>query len=90
MKLLKFGIRTWITLASVMSFAAGWVMLVHAPKPYQAPQQFASAAPQTLDPLPPLSQFGQDDNNFQSQQFFSIQQQRPRFGGNSFFRTGGS
>ena len=90
MKLLKFGIRTWITIASVASFVMGWVMLVHAPKPYQAPQQFASTTSQTLDPLPSLSDFGQGDDNFQNQPLFSVQQQRPRFGGNSFFRTGGS
>jgi hypothetical protein len=90
MKILKFGIRIWITIASVASFVMGWVMLVHAPKPYQAPKQLASETLQTLDPLPPLSDFGPGDNNFQNQPLFSIQQQQPRMGFNSFFRTGGS
>jgi hypothetical protein len=90
MKILKFGIRAWITIASVASFVMGWVMLVHAPKPYQAPQQLATTTSQTLDPLPPLSDFGQGENNFQNQPLFSVQQQRPRMGFNSFFRTGGS
>ncbi len=36
MKLLKFGIRFWITITSVLSFLTGWIMLAHAPKPNQA------------------------------------------------------
>ena len=89
MKLLKIGIRFWITIASVASFAVGWIMLVHAPKPYQ-PSQTVNAALPTLEPLPPLSQFGfGNDNSFQNQPMFNVQP-RPRNGFNSFFRTGGS
>jgi len=81
MKLLKFGIRTWITIASVLSFLAGWVMLVHAPKPAQLSVFNTAPTLPTLEPLPPL---GMDTNNIQSQSLFL----RPR--SRSFFRTGGS
>jgi len=90
MKLLKFGIRTWITIASVASFVVGWIMLVHAPKPYQPTQQAANLTLPTLEPLPSLfdSGFGNNGSNFQNQPMLSLQP-RPRFG-SSFFRTGGS
>ena len=89
MKFLKIGIRFWITIASVLSFLTGWVMLAHAPKPNQS-SFFSSnvAAPlPTLELLNPLS--GSDDSNFQNQPLFSAQpnvrsQLRPAF------RTGGS
>jgi len=86
MKLVKIVIRFWITLVSVTSFVAGWIMLVHAPKPSQL-FQFADDTPPvpTLEPLPPLSEFRSVNENFQSQQFFSVQPSR-----RSFFRTGGS
>jgi len=85
MRLLKFGLRFWITLASVFSFMGGWIMLVHAPKPSQPSQPLDTAAIPTLEPLPPLSDFGFQENNFQSQQFFNMQPRQ-----RSFFRTGGS
>jgi hypothetical protein len=80
MKILKFGLRFWITAASVLSFVGGWIMLVHAPKPYQL---FQRTTAQALEPLPPLSDFG-TGNNVQSQSFFQPRQR------NAFFRTGGS
>jgi hypothetical protein len=90
MKLLKIGIRFWITLTSVLSFLTGWVMLAHAPKPNQATVSSSSvAAPlPTLEPLNPLS--GSDDNNnFQNQPLFSVQPSvRSQF--RPAFRTGGS
>jgi hypothetical protein len=58
MKLLKLGIRFWITLTSVVSFVGGWVLLAHAPKPDQQNSAYAVVAPRTiptLEPLPPLS-----------------------------------
>lgn len=90
MKLLKIGIRFWITLTSVVSFLTGWIMLAHAPKPTQT--SFSSsnvAAPlPTLEPLRPLSDFGSDDN-VQNQPFFSVQPSvRSQF--RPAFRTGGS
>jgi len=90
MKILKLGLRFWITITSVVSFAVGWIMLVHSPKPAQL--QFSlnntSVVP-TLEPLPPLSAFGSSDNNIQNQPLFSVQP-RQRLGSNPFFRTGGS
>ena len=80
MKTLKFGLRFWITITSVLSFVGGWIMLVHAPKPAQL---FPDPAP-TLAPLPPL--FDNSNNNAQSQSLFGFQPRRS----SSFFRTGGS
>jgi hypothetical protein len=89
MKLLKLGIRFWITLTSLLSFASGWIMLAHAPKPSQA--EYSSAIATNLEPLPPLSDFNTGGNNFQSQPLFNVQPQpRSFFGFNPFFRTGGS
>ena len=92
MKLLKIGIRFWITLTSVLSFLTGWVMLAHAPKPNQSNSASTniSATIPTLEPLPPLSNFGSDDNGFQNQQpLFSVQPSvRSQF--RPSFKTGGS
>ena len=80
MKILKSGLRFWITIASVFSFVGGWIMLAHSPKPATL---FPQVAP-TLEPLPPLFS---DSSNVQSQSFFGFQQSRQR---NPVFRTGGS
>ena len=89
MKVLKLGIRFWITLTSVLSFMTGWVMLAHAPKPHQPSSAWTSiAAPlPTLEPLNSLS--GSDDNNSQNQPLFSVQPS-PRSQFRPAFRTGGS
>jgi len=66
MKPLKFGLRVWIALTSVLSFLAGWMLLAHAgkPAPLIASQPAAvdtsnstsSIAPlPTLQPLPSLN-----------------------------------
>jgi len=82
-KILKLGLRVWITIASVASFVLGWIMLVHAPKP---PQFAMNVSSPTLEPLPPLLEL-ESSNNFTNRQFSNIQpQMRPR----TFFRTGGS
>ena len=89
MKLIKLGIRFWITLTSVLSFMTGWVMLAHAPKPNQSGSASTSiAAP--LPTLEPLNSFsGSDDNNSQNQPLFSVQPNtRSQF--RPSFRTGGS
>lgn len=91
MKLIKLGIRFWLTIVSVVSFVGGWIMLVHAPKPYQGSSQQTNLTPiPTLEPLQPLSDFNTGGNDFQSQQpLFSVQpQMRSRI--SPFFRTGGS
>jgi hypothetical protein len=90
MKLLKIGIRFWITLTSVLSFLTGWVMLAHSPKPNQTTFSSSSVASPlpTLEPLNPLSG-SNDNNNFQNQPLFSVQPStRSQF--RPAFRTGGS
>ncbi len=89
MKFLKFGLRLWITVVSLLSFLGGWIMLGHAPKPSQSgssPEAIASPLP-TLEPLPALIQ--NDGNSVQSQPFFS-NQPRNTFRQSPFFSTGGS
>ena len=89
MKLLKVGIRFWLTITSVLSFLTGWVMLAHAPKPNQTGFSSSNvAAPlPTLEPLNPLSGF--DDDNLQNQPLFSVEPSvRSQF--RPAFRTGGS
>jgi len=91
MKLLKNGIRFWVTISSVLSFLTGWIMLAHAPKPNQASSVSTniSAPLPTLEPLRPLSDFGSDDNSFQNQPLFNVQPSvRSQF--RPSFRTGGS
>ena len=91
MKLLKIGIRFWLTLTSVLSFLTGWVMLAHAPKPNQTGLSSSNiAAPlPTLEPLRPLSGSDDNDNNFQNQPLFSVQPSvRSQF--RPAFKTGGS
>lgn len=91
MKILKIGIRFWITLTSVLSFLTGWVMLAHAPKPTPAFSNSAniSAPLPTLEPLRPLSEGGSGGDNLQNQPLFSVQPSvRSQF--RPAFRTGGS
>lgn len=88
MKLLKYGIRFWITITSILSFLAGWILLAHAPKPAAVFSSSNVVAPlPTLEPLEPLSAFGSDANGFQNQPSFSLQ---PRMQFRPTFRTGGS
>jgi len=88
MKITKLGIRFLIMIASTVSFLGGWIMLAHAPKPFQGTSsQQANTTLPTLEPLAPLSDFGSGQNNFQSQTFFNTQ---PRARSNPFFTTGGS
>jgi hypothetical protein len=92
MKILKFGLRLWITIASIFSFIVGWVMLAHAPKPAQASSSQGSIVSPlpTLEPLPPLSGSGNGGSSVQNQQFFFESQPQPSFRSRPFFSTGGS
>jgi hypothetical protein len=93
MKLLRFGLRFWITLTSVVSFVGGWIMLAHAPKPNQQNSVYSNITSQavpTLEPLPPLSDFNAGGSNNQDQPFSLFQQQQPSFGFRPRFQTGGS
>lgn len=90
MKILKFGLRFWITLTSMVSFLTGWVMLANAPKPSQSNASASSVvAPfPTLEPMRPLSEFERGDDTFQDNQpLFDVQ---PRNQSRPFFTTGGS
>ena len=89
MKLLKLGLRFWITVTSLFSFLAGWILLAHAPKPNQSgsPASGAVSPLPTLEPLQPLSDFAPGDNNLQNQPLFGFQ---PRNQARPFFSTGGS
>jgi hypothetical protein len=89
MKLLKLGLRFWITFTSMLSFLVGWAMLANAPKPNQSGSVAANAVTPlpTLEPLRPLSEFQSGDDNLQSPPTFDIQ---PRRQSRPFFSTGGS
>ena len=82
MKIIKFGLRFWITLGSVFSFLLGWAILGHSLKPAQ-PVARVEAVP-TLAPLPPMGSL--TTTNFQQQpQFF-----QPSIAARPMFVTGGS
>ena len=89
MKLFRFALHSWITLASLLSFLLGWVALAHAPKPLQ-PQQASSFTSQSVPTLAPLQdlQFGNDGTNNAFQNFQSFQ--APSSAPAPIFRTGGS
>ena len=89
MKVFRFALHMWITLASVLSFLLGWVALAHAPKPVQYTQTSAASSQvvPTLAPLPDL-QFGGDQSNSAFQNFQNFQ--APSSGPAPIFRTGGS
>jgi len=91
MKLLKLGLRFWITLTSIFSFLTGWILLAHAPKPTASSN--SSVPPvvtplPTLEPLQPLS--GSDNNNSQNQPAFNFVQLQFQFRNRPSFSTGGS
>lgn len=84
MKLLKFGLRFWITLGSVFSFLIGWMIFGHSLKPAQPFSQANLTTLPTLEPLPPLGGM-QDSRN---RQFPQISQ--PSFSSRPMFMTSGS
>ena len=89
MKIFRFAMNTWITLASVLSFLLGWVALAHAAKPVQAAQPPAAASSVAIPTLAPLQslQFGGDQGNT----FQNFQVQVPSSPVTApVFRTGGS
>ncbi len=74
MKLYRFALNIWITIASLLSFLLGWVILAHAPKPVQSvqPVQSSVSSPAmsvlpTLEPLQFGSSGGSSFQNFQVQ-----------------------
>ncbi|MFN8398813.1 MAG: hypothetical protein U0X74_02265 [Anaerolineales bacterium] len=84
MKLLKFGLRFWITLGSVFSFLVGWVIFGHSLRPVQPVSQASLAPLPTLEPLPPMGSL-QDSHNRQFNQFT-----QPSFSSRPMFMTSGS
>ena len=93
MKLLKLGLRVWLTIASVLSFIGGWILLVHAPKPNQGASLYGATTTKaypTLEPLPPLQSIGGGDDNSQNQFFFNNTQPNFQARSRPSFRTGGS
>jgi hypothetical protein len=64
MKMFRFALNIWITVASLLSFLLGWVALAHSPKPVQPTTQSALVNPAVLPTLTPLQdlQFGNEDN----------------------------
>jgi hypothetical protein len=74
MKLFRFALNIWITIASVLSFLLGWVALAHSPKPVQHTQvQFVSPAPVALPTLTPLQDLQSSGNTSNSFQTFQVQ-----------------
>ncbi len=91
MKLFRFALNIWITIASVVSFLIGWAVLAHSPKPVQPSTSQSPAV--NVTPLPTLTplqnfQFGGDNNqpNFQVQAPPPVQNIMPQ----PLFQTGGS
>jgi hypothetical protein len=76
MKLFRFGLNLWMTLASLASFLLGWAALAHSLKPVQPVEKPALSAPAALPTLMPLQSGGGDgtaplmfqapDNSFSS------------------------
>jgi hypothetical protein len=84
MKLWKNLIRIWLTLASLLSFLVGWVVLAHAPKPNQFKASNVPAMPR-LDPVPSLEQVMHAGQSQQPQIVVRPSQQRM-----PVLRSGGS
>ncbi len=88
MKIVKKGLRVWLTIASVFTFLGGWIILSHSNKP--APLQIntpAIAAPSTSNNT--FNSFGSNSNSniqsfnspFSSQNNFQTFSPRIRTGG---------
>ena len=88
MKVFRFALNIWITLASIFSFLVGWVVLAHSPKPVQSAAPAAMTSPAILPPLAPL----EGRELWEGGGFQGIQAPSSSFGGvqQPIFRTGGS
>jgi len=84
MKIIKRGMRLWITIASVFSFFGGWILLAHANKP--APLQFTQPA---ISAPASNSSFQSNNSNFPSGGFSFPIQSQPTFN-RPILRTAGS
>ena len=54
MKTLKTFLHFWITVASLLSFLGGWVLLAHSKKPVQPVQTSSAASSASIAPMPTL------------------------------------
>jgi len=95
MKIFRFALHFWITLASLLSFGLGWMFLAQSPKPIQ-PVHVSSSKTEALPTLPPLQnlQFnnsggGNNTITFQSPPV-SVQPFPQSFSSSPSFQTGGS
>ncbi len=84
MKIIKRGMRLWITIASVFSFFGGWILLAHANKP--APLQFTQPAISAPASNP---SFQSNNSSFPSGGVSFPFQSQPTFS-RPILRTGGS
>lgn len=92
MRLLRLGLRFWITLTSVFSFLIGWIILAHSPKPIQNTSTTTSSSAM-VTPLPTLTPLNFDGGSSQSASPFTIIQPQSapsNFAPAPMFRTGGS
>ncbi len=87
----KNFLRIWFAITSVLSFAGGWIILAHSPKPINPTTTSSNANNQAapMPTLPPIQTFG-TSNPPSSNGFglFSPPQQSQGFGFR--MRTGGS
>lgn len=87
MKTFKTALHFWIAVVSMVSFAAGWVMLAHSPKPAQ-PQHPTVVNVAPLPTLPPIQFF---DNSGRNDTNLNFVVPAPQATSNfSILRTGGS
>jgi hypothetical protein len=82
MKTFKTALHFLITLASLVGFLSGWMILSHSRKPIQP------ISAQVLEPLPPLQPI-QSFNNGSNGLQFTVPLSQPR-NFSSAFMTGGS
>ncbi|HSB66104.1 MAG TPA: hypothetical protein VLD65_05965 [Anaerolineales bacterium] len=83
MKIIKRGMRVWITVASLFSFFGGWILLAHANKPaplqYSQPAISAPASSPSIQTINPSIQSG--GFSFPSQSFPTFSRPMLRTGG---------
>jgi len=98
MKIFRFFLQFWITVASLFSFAVGWMFLAHSLKPTQSTNTSSSSAvtlpPLALPTLQPLQNIQLDNSSAGTNVFQAppvvIQSLPQTFSSAPTFRTGGS
>jgi hypothetical protein len=92
MKPYKNFLRIWFAITSVLSFAGGWIILAHSPKPVQSTSSNGSDSLAPLPTLPPIQTFGTSNNSSNGFQLFSPNTGIAPSSGFSFprMRSGGS